>query len=72
MLADNTYSDSRSGHNLSSSELLSRRVKRMTIEVSQEMHSRLKKAAAEEDRYIRDLVIDATQVYLDKHHPRVK
>lgn len=49
---------------LGSSELLGKQVKRMTIEVPQELHLRLKKAAATEDRYIRDLVVDACRDYL--------
>lgn len=49
---------------LGSSDLLGKQVKRMTIEVPQELHLRLKQAAASEDRYIRDLVVDACRDYL--------
>lgn len=54
--------------NVGSSELLERHVerpvKRMTLEVPRDLHAALKKAAAVEDRYIRDIVVDAAQDYL--------
>ena len=55
-------------HTMSSSDLLNRRVKRMTIEVPHELHNKLKKAATDEDRYIRELVIDAVRDYLKRRH----
>lgn len=68
-------SDSESSNRMGSSELLERNVerpvKRMTLEIPRELHAALKKAAAVEDRYIRDIVVEAVRVYLkEKGHTR--
>lgn len=65
---------SRSGNpSVGSSELLNsqveRPVKRMTLDIPRELHVKLKRAAADEDRYIREIVMDAIRDYLkEKGH----
>lgn len=52
---------------MDSNMLISRHVKRMTIEVPKELHAALKKAALHEDRYVRQLVVEALNEYLKNH-----
>lgn len=65
-----TVSNPPDNKNLSTSELLGHKTKRMTLEVPKEFHTRIKKAAATEDRTIRDIMVEAAVAWLKEkgHH----
>lgn len=62
-MAAYSHSESKSS-SLSSSELLARKSKRMTLEIHPALHSLLKKASASEDVFIRDIMVEAAERWL--------
>lgn len=48
-------------------DLLQKKVQRMSVEFPKGMHRSLKVAALNEDRYIRDIIIESVEVWLKTH-----
>lgn len=61
---------------MSTSELILRfdaggPTKRVTIDIPPSLHALLKQAAARENRFLRDISVDAFVAYLRKNHPNL-
>lgn len=59
-----TYPQDKERTSVTANSMLERRVKRQTFEMDVDLHSRLKVAAAKEDKYIRDILNEAAKSWL--------
>lgn len=67
MPAISSTDDNAKHRTMGSGELLGSREKRMTLEISPQLHTRLKAAAAMESMTIREIAIEAFNQWLKEH-----
>jgi len=57
---------------MSAKDVTEKKVKRMTVEVPTELHTLLRQASIDSGEYIRDIVVDAVEAYLEERGYQVK